>query len=202
MANKEPKSPEELIKLINASKEDKVVQAEAGTVFAPELNIEVAPPRSEVDVNGFLTPMARDVLAVTGNRDAADRVDALLYLLGNEEHEFDTRAKGVKTPVIPQGLYDRLKAAAQCAGLEDESLYLRQHLWYLLEKEEASVDGAEEQRRPQDDDAADPDNVRIATYLGPSNLGRIRQLAKSAGVSNRAAFKAIVLNFLKAQRTL
>lgn len=204
MAAKEPKTPDELLNLINSSSKDAPKETVDGTVYNPELNIEIPPPRVETIVNGFVTPIAKDVFLMTGSREAAERTDDLVYLFGNNpEHKFDTRPKGDKTALVEVGLYDRIKTAALCHGHEDEAFWLRQNLWLILEKEEGDLTGAEERRvKERDDDANQEDNVRIARYLGASALGRIRLVAANAGVSNRSALQAIVLNFLKAQRTL
>lgn len=205
----EPKTPDELLKMINGSKTDEVKETIHGTTYDPKIEVVVAPPKVELTVDGFFTRVAQDVFTTTGSKDAADRADAMALLLGDGEpdaedkkHIFDTAMRGDRYKCQPVSLIERIKTAAACSGIDDECFYLRQHLWLILERDEANLTGAEEERSEDDEKADSPVNSLIATFLGKSALGRVRALAKNAKVSNKSALKAIVFNMLQAQKTL
>lgn len=204
-ADKNPGSPEELMKLLGESKGDKAVATEAGTVYQPDLP-KAAPkaPRVELTVDGFVTQVAQDVFTTTGSRDEAERADLLTRLLGNEEHVFDTSRRGDKYKCEATGLYDRVKTAASCSGMSDEAAFLRQQLWLLFEQDRADCSGDPDpgERTAQDEDPRSEVNIVISSLLGKSALGRIRSLAKQKGISNQSCLRAVVTNFLKAQKSL
>lgn len=203
MAAKEPKTPDELMKLIASQSKDAVVETENGTIYDPQIKVDVPPPSVSVNVNGFETAVARDIFTAPGGSDEFEQASDLMKLLGNEPHIFNTKLKGAAEEIIPTGLYDRVKTAANCNGQNDEALYLRQILWHALERDAVSLEGAEDERvKERDDNASSPVNVAIAQYLGASQLGRIRALAAAEGVSNLSAVRAIVTNLFKAMKTL
>lgn len=203
---KEPKTPDDLLKIINSS----VINADQSLNTNIELD-PIQPP--ETMVNGWVTTVARDVYNATGNKDIARRADDLIYLLGNDPiDEFDKPKTVINretkiqeehpTLIHKQGLYDKVKIAANCHGQPDEAFWLRSQLWLWIEGETADLTGASEARTEDDDTPTSRVNALISQYIGPSQLGSIRRLAKEQGVSNRDALRAIVFNHFVNRRTL
>jgi hypothetical protein len=183
MTTKEmPLSPDQV--WARVTKED--IKPQSGGFEASGLKGTAPTPSAKVMIDGFLTTIANDIFKATGDNDAADRADALAYLLGAD-------------------LYEKATMQAKCDGFDDPAIYIRQYI--IRDARGTAADRAMEEklkqgealpkRRPVDDDPTSPDNMDISDYLSTENLGALRGLAKTYGTTNIAALRIVLRAGLK-----
>jgi len=185
-------TPDDIIKQVESAKSSfggfggqATVNLDAEKLFGYEK------PNVTIKIKGFDTKVASDIFVSTGNKDVAQRVDALVKLLGQE-------------------LYKEVKIAANCAGLDNEADYLAQEIALMLMQEDFKPEGATEKReKAVDDEVGSEINQQISQWLRPSNLGQIAQIArayepndKQRGVTNRDALRWALLNRFEAKKAL
>src|ERR1700722_11647140 len=112
LTNKDLLDPDKVAKLIGNDNAKALPNAD-GTAAAGRVqlfNNAFRPPTVEFDNHlGFKSYIAEEVYRLAGNKDAATRADDLTQLLG-------------------EVLWERLKTAAACGGLDNEADWLAQHL--------------------------------------------------------------------------
>lgn len=181
-----PMTPEEAIKIINQGKptiEGSGAGARGGLKFDPNAAPSFSATPATVTVNGFKMMIAADLFTATGDQEAAERAEGLLELLGD-------------------ALYNRVKTAANCAGINDEAHYLSQETAYILINGTFDPTGASEPfRKDVDGQVNSESNKLIAKCLKDSNLGQIMQACRGhetkdgqIGVSNTDGLRWALLN--------
>lgn len=184
MAVKEPQTAEEVLKLINQGKptiEGSGSSARAGLTLNQEFSFAATPATIRVD--GFEMQISADIFNRTGDQDAAERAEGLLELLGDV-------------------LYEKIKTAANCAGINNEADYLAQETAFILLNGTFNPKGASDKFRKEVDGQVDSEsNQLIAKCLKKSNLGQIMQCCRShetetgqLGVSNTDGLRWALLN--------